>query len=362
MNTAPNTNTPASQPAQGGQPAPSGAAAAGSKPSATPAPAKGPWGTQKVSLADLGYPDPKVQPAAGAPAAGGKPAQPADGAQPPASQPGTEGGTQPDAGKPGEGEGQPAAGEFVAENGRKFKTVEEAGKLYNESSREAKRLAGEAKIKELAVTDLTGKLEEANKTILAMQEYISNAAYTPNVPEKYKGMSEKEMLEAMTEDEKLDYRLDKREWGKKVEGFRKQMEAAKGEAEKAATALKTAQERVWARMEATPDEFPGYSELKPTVQRIMEETPALHNMAEGPYIAFFIAMGDSYLTYLKNAAAHTKASKTSAAEQAGAAAAAAGGGNPPAAAGGAGGTGAQPKKDDFVDRIAAAHHKRSKVF
>lgn len=85
MNIAPNTSKPASQPAQGGQPAPSGAAAAGnpSKPSA--APSGDPFGTKKVSLADLGYPAPKAKPqaASATPPEGGHPAQPAENAQPP---------------------------------------------------------------------------------------------------------------------------------------------------------------------------------------------------------------------------------------------------------------------------------------
>lgn len=364
MQKAPNMNPSASQPAQGGQPAPSGAAAAGTPSAPSAAPTKGPFDSKTVSLADLGYPAPKAKPqaASATPPEGGQPAQPVANAQPPASEPGTEGGTQPEAGKPGEGEAQPPAGEFVAENGRKFKTVEDAGKLYNESSREAKRLAGEMRLKELAVTDLTGKLDEANKTLVTMQEFIANSAYTPNVPEKYKGMSESEMFAQMTEDEKLDYRLEKREWAKRVDSFKKQLEAAKGESEKAAQALRSSQERVWATMKATPAEFPGYEELEPTVKKVMDDTPELKNMPQGPYIAYFVALGDSYLTYLKNASAHTEESRKKAAAQAGAAAAAAGGGNPPANAGGAGSGAPKPKTDDFVDKTVGAFHKRNKVF
>lgn len=356
MQKAPNMNPSASQPAQGGQPAPSGAAAAGTPSAPSAAPTKGPFDSKTVSLADLGYPAPKAKPQAASATTpeGGQPAQPAANAQPPASEPGTEGGTQPEAGKPGEGEAQPPAGEFVAENGRKFKTVEEAGKLYNESSREAKRLAGEMRLKELAVTDISGKLDEANKTILSMQEYIGAGVF-PN-------SKTAEELAAMSEEERGDYYADKREWKKRVEGFKKQMENAKAESEKAAQALRSAQERVWATMKASPAEFPGYEELEPTIKDAMEKTPELKNMPQGPYIAYFVALGDSYLTYLKNASAHTEESKRKAAAQAGADAAAAGGGNPPANAGGAGSGAPKPKTDDFVDKTVGAFHKRNKVF
>lgn len=234
------------------------------------------------------------------------------------------------AGQPGK-EGAPAESVAVlkAKNGREFKTPSELLTTYDASSTEARRLAAEAKTSVLAMDDLSGKLNDANKTILAMQEYIGNAAYMPNVPEKYKGMAEKEMLETMTDDEKLDYRLDKREWGKKVETFKTQMAKAREESEAIATRVKSEIERNEAMMSQDKETYPDFTGIKPLRDEILKQSPHLANRPDSPYVAFYMATGIIALKEKAESAKLEAQSRASAAAKAEAAAAQGGGGTQP---------------------------------
>ena len=185
--------------------------------------------------------------------------------------------------------------------------------------------------------------------------------FAPNVPDKFKGMTEADMFTAMSEDEKLDYRLDKREWTKKIEGFKKQMETAKTESENMATQLKAHQEKSRITMKQNTADFPGFEEQEPAIAKILNDLPELAGLPNAQYLGYFISMGDTYLTYLRGVADKTAASKTKAAQEAAATAAAAGGGSPNAAVD-TGRSAKTDKHDDLMARTAAAYHKRNKVW
>lgn len=332
--------------------APQGAAPAG-----TGAPAAGPvdmpFGTRGISLEALGY---QNHPKAAQPPATDQGGQPAGKAPENAAgetdygekrEPETE---IPEEKAPPE-ENEPPQ-EVMAANGRKYKVVELV-KAFDESSREGIRLAQVVKTKDFALNDVSEQLAEANKTILSMQGYIGAGAYPQ--------AKTKEEIEAMDEEQKQNYYADKREWTKKVDEFKRKMQTAKEETEKAAAELKTAQERTMVKMESDQSAFPGFKELKPDISKVMENTPALARLPEGPFIAYYVCMGDAYVTFLANARNRTDESRRRAADEAAAAAAAAGGTSAPAAAGGAGGK-KEPAKDDPIQRSMAAYEQRRKVF
>ena len=223
---------------------------------------------------------------------------------------------------------QPASVTLKAKNGREFKDHTELLNTYDASSTEAMRLATEAKTQKMAVEDMSGKLTEANATILAMQEYIGNGAYTPNVPEKYKGMTEPEMMDAMTEDEKLDYRLDRREWTKKVENFKTQMATAKQESEALAARTKAEIDRVETVMSQDNDSYPDFTELAPLRNEIFKQSPHLANRPDSHYVAYYMAQGIVAAKEKAEAVRLETESRNKAAGHASAAAANGGGGAP----------------------------------
>jgi len=303
--------------------------------SATPAPAPAPtahntdtYGDRTISLKDI--------PIVGYQNKGTFTPAKKEGEEPP---PEHEANEQEGEDKPPEAEGQPegdgqAKPENVtvikAKNGKVFKDLTELLNTYDESSPEAVRLANDNKVKSLAMLDMENKNKEANATILAMQEYIGNAAYTPNVPEKYKGMPEAEMIAAMTDDEKLDYRLDKREWSKKVESFKAQMANAKTESEAIAAKIKGEMEQTEAAMSKDTAQYPGFTELAPLRAEIIKQSPHLDNRPDTHYVAYYMAEGILSLKAKAEAARLEVESRGNAANQANAAAANGGGGAPQA--------------------------------
>jgi hypothetical protein len=257
-------------------------------------------------------------------------------------------------GKPGEPAAQPGATVLKAKNGREFKDQAELLNTYDESSGEAMRLATEAKTYKLTTDDISAKLNEANNTILAMQEYIGNSAYTPNVPEKYKGMPEAEMLAAMTEDEKLDYRLDRREWNKKVDNFKTQMTNAKQESEALAVRTKAEIDRVEGVMSQDKDNYPDFTELAPLRNEIFKQSPHLANRPDSHYVAYYMARGIVSTKEKAEAAKLEAESRASAASAATAAAANGGGGAPQAPA-----RSPTPKDDGLRGLVKAAKGLKS---
>jgi hypothetical protein len=254
-----------------------------------------------------------------------------------------------DDGKPAEAQVTTPASVLKTKTGREFKDATELLNTYEESSKEAIRLATEAKTHKLVVDDISTKLNEANSTILAMQEYIGNAAYLPNVPEKYKGMTEAEMMEAMTDDEKLDYRLDKREWSKKVENFKTQMTKAKQESEALAARTKAEMDRVESVMSQDTAQYPEFTELAPLRNEILKQSPHIANRPDSHYVAYYMAKGIVADREKAEAVRLEAESRNKAAGSANAAAANGGGGAPQAP-----GKSPAPKDDGLRGFVKAA--------
>lgn len=259
-------------------------------------------------------------------------------------------------GKPGETPGAPDAQVAVlkAKNGRVFKDQAELLTTYDASSQEAQRLDTESKTLKLTAEDMSNKFNEANATILAMQEYIGNAAYIPNVPEKYKGMTEVEMLEAMTDDEKLDYRLDKREWSKKVENFKTQMAKARQESEAIAVRTKAEIDRNEAIMSRDKETYPDFTELKPLRDEIIKQSPHIANRLDSPYVSYYMAAGIMSLQEKAETAKLEADSRAEAAAKATADAARGGGGAPVAP-----GKSPAPKDDGLRGLVKAGKSLKS---
>lgn len=288
----------------------------------TPAPAPAnhdTYGDKRISIMDIPVIGQEGQPPA--PKAEGNPPAPEPEGQTPAPEVVD--------GKPVETpEPQPGNTVLKAKNGREFKDQSELLTTYDASSTEAQRLAGEAKTLKITGEDTSNKLKEANATILAMQEYIGNAAYQPNVPEKYKGMNESEMIAQMTDDEKLDYKLDKREWGKKVESFKTQMANAKAESEAIAVRIKAEIDRVESVMSSDKANYPEFTELAPLRNEILKQSPHLANRPDSHYVAYYMAFGIASTREKAESARLTEQSRATAAANAASAAANGGGGAP----------------------------------
>ena len=190
----------------------------------------------------------------------------------------------------------PADGKTVvnvlkAKNGKTFKDATELLSTYENSTTEAVRLAGETKTLKISNTDLANKLNEANQSILAMQEYLGNAAFMPNIPEKYKDMTEREMLDSMTEDEKFDYMSSKRDWKNKVTNFKDKLATAKEESERIAKATAAEITRNEAIMAQDTAKFPDFEVLAPLRAEILAQSSHLANRPDSPYISYFMAYG-----------------------------------------------------------------------
>jgi hypothetical protein len=338
--------TPAQQtaaPAATATPAP--AAAPASAP-ATPAQGRDTYGDKIVSLSKIpvvGHiKDGEFKPVQ-------KPGQepPAE----PAATPEGEEATEVTDGQPEGTEEKPAAETAVlkAKNGKTFKDAAELLATYDASAPEAQRLAGENKTLTLTIGGLESQLAETRDSLLKMQEYIANSAYSPNVPEKYKGMPETEMLAAMTEDERFEYRLDKREWSKKVEAFKTKMMNAKAESEALAGKIKAEIARVETTMSQDTASYPDFTELAPLRAEILKESPHLANRPDTPYIAYYVARG---IMADRERAEKTRLeaeSRANAGKQAAGAAAAAGAGAPAGAKGSS-----APKNDGLRGLVNAA--------
>lgn len=341
--TVPKT-TPANSPTT---PAPAAPAAP-----AAPSAGRDTYGDRKVSLTDMpltGYQTKRGF----VPAEEGKKPTPKQEPEPtPADDTaGKEGAPENEGGQPAEAPEAPAAATpLKAKNGKTFKDAAELLESYDASAPEAKRLADENKTFKLTMDDISAKLTDANSTILKMEEYIANSAYTPNVPEKYKGMTETEMLENMTEDEKLDYKLDKREWKRKVESFKTQMANAKAEAESIAKQTKAEIAKAEQVMSQDTASYPDFTDLTPLREEIMRQSPHLANRPDSPYVTYYMAMGILALKERTEASRLEAQSRQAAEGKAKSAAAAAGSGAPAS-----GGKSPAPKaKDDGLRGLVKA--------
>lgn len=340
---APQTAAPATQ-----APAQAPAAPASQPAPATSAPARDPYGEKRVSLDKLpvvGHLNRgKFTPAS---AETDKPAQDSAATEAAAADNATD-----KSGQPATEDGKPATqepGVLKAENGKTFKDAAELLATYNASAPEAKRLDSENKTLKLTNAEMQNQMTELRDSLLKMQEYIMNATHAPVVPEKYQGKTEAEMLAEMTEPEKLDYLLDKREWKKKVDTFKAKLETAKTESEAIATKTKAEIARVEQVMAQDKTKYPDFEALSPLRAEILQESPHLANRPDTPYLTYYIARGIMADMEAREKARLETESRARAGTEAAGAAASAGAGAPAQA-----GKSSAPKNDGLRGLVKAA--------
>jgi len=209
-----------------------------------------------------------------------------------------------------------------AKNGRGFKDSAELLATYDNSSTEAMRLASESKTQQLMTDDLTSKLQEANATILNLQQYVGNGSMPDAKSE--------EQLAAMTEDERFNYRLEKREWTKKIDAFKQQMATVKADSEALSARVKAEIAHNEQVMTANTTKYPEYAETAPLRAEILKESPYLANRTDSPYVSYYIALGVMALREKEQIAALEVKSRQDAEAKARSEAAVGGGGAPSA--------------------------------
>jgi hypothetical protein len=190
-------------------------------------------------------------------------------------------------GKP-ETESEEATSFFKAENGREYKDVEELGTAFENSSKEAIRLNTENKETKQNYKSALDTVDEQNKTIMALQDHISESGYPDN--------KTSEEIEAMSEEDRYAYYREKSDWKKEAEGLKEKIKHAKEDNE---AYNKDISQQITAndtKMAANEDLYPGYTELKDVREYILEKSPFLANRPEMPYITYVLAEG---LTSLK---------------------------------------------------------------
>ena len=140
----------------------------------------------------------------------------------------------------------------------------------------------------------------------------------------------KEQLAELTPAEQTEYVLKKNAWETQQEA-RKEKLARTQEAQKLQES--ETKEYIYSRtqqMYESATEYPGYRELMPVMEQILDRVPSLGGMKETPDILYYAALGLQKHNEGKVAKSAEEKAKAEAAAKAAADAAAAGSGNPPA--------------------------------
>jgi len=236
------------------------------------------------------------------------PAAPAAGTEPqtPPVAPGTT--PDPEAGKP-----TPVVFKTTI-RGREF-TGEELAKAYENSTTEALRLNETSKQYQQRVTAAETKINE-------LQAKLDE---TP----PFKVLTKEELKELDPADQ-VDYAVKKNAW--ETQRDNRKNELAKAQETQKAQAQET-KNYIYSRTEhmlSNAADFPGYKDLMPVMEQILDRVPSLAGMRETPDVLYYAALGlQKYREGKVSQSAEEKA-RQEAAATASAQAAAAGGGNPPA--------------------------------
>lgn len=167
-------------------------------------------------------------------------------------------------------------------NGRTFASKDELVTAYKNSSSEGIRLAK-------ANEEAQHKMNEMSARLLEMEEAQTSAPF-PELLSADKAQEEAQ-LEMLPQHKQTEYILKKREWEQKQVGLKEANAQARKQVEESSKHVKDLIARNDQDMAGKPAEFPGYKDLKPTMDKIVELTPALANRPETPYLSFWIAYG-----------------------------------------------------------------------
>jgi len=252
---------------------------------------------------------------------------PADSTQtPPATPPAaaTEPGTTPDPATPKAGETPPVVFKTTI-RGREY-TGDELSKAFEHSSAEGIRL--DQTVKQIQ--------QELSAERAARAELEEKANETP----PFKILTKSEMKELDPVD-LAEYISKRDKWETQKETRKESLTKAKAAHEAETKAVK---DHIYARSEMMMNDavnFPGYKDLMPVMEQILDRAPHMAGRRETPDLLYFAALGlQKYREGKVSKDAEQKA-KDEAAAQAAAQAAAAGSGNPPAPVGSP-----QPQDDD----------------
>ncbi len=257
-----------------------------------------------------------------------------------------EGNTNEDGGEPAKPEAKPDTGsELTTKAGRVFKTPTELLTAYENSSNEGVRLAAEIKTIKAAHEALNGQLQEANKALMELQEYVSTTGTFP-------GAKTPDEVAAMTEEERYNYYSDKRAWEAKRTEYSNRISNAKKAAEEYAKNVRSIIDRTEREMAADTAAYPGFTDMAELRGEILKNSPHLDNKPDTPYVTYFIAKGLLAGREAAEKARLEAESQQKAKADAEAASRQAGGGAPSA-----GGKPA-PKENTGLDRTVAAFKRR----
>ena len=186
-------------------------------------------------------------------------------------------------------------------NGRTFASKDELVTAYKNSSSEGVRLAK-------ANEEAQHKMNEMSAKLLELQEAQTSAPF-PGLLSTDPAQEEAQ-LEMLPQYKQTEYLLNKREWEQKQNGLKEANAQTRKQIEESNKHVKELIARNDQDMAGKPAEFPGYKELKPTMDKIVELTPVLANRPETPYLSFWIAYGLN--AFNKEGATKTVAEKTAA--------------------------------------------------
>lgn len=192
-------------------------------------------------------------------------------------------------------------------NGRTFASKDELATAYRNSSAEGIRLNKVVETKEL-------QLQELNKKLLELEDKLGDAPF-PGLLSTDKDQ-EAAQLEMLPQAKQMEYILNKKEWEKTQAATKQAREQQRTQMVEGEKRVKEAIKQSEQEMIEQPEKYPGYSKLKPTMDKIIELTPSIANRPETPYLSFWIAYGLNAFGKENAAASKTKDATAKATETA----------------------------------------------
>lgn len=167
-------------------------------------------------------------------------------------------------------------------DGRTFATRDELITAYKNSSSEGKRL-------DALVKERERMLAEREQKVLELEEKFAEQPF-PGLLSTDKEQ-EAAQLDMLSTAKQTEYILAKREWEATQRAAKEQRVQQKAALEESTKSVRKVIENNEREMTTKVAEYPGFAELKPTREKIIELTPCIANRPETPYLSFWIAYG-----------------------------------------------------------------------
>jgi len=225
-------------------------------------------------------------------------------------------GTTPDPVTPKAGEVTPTVFKTTV-RGKEY-TGEELAKAYENSSTEGLRLNDSVKQAKQHITTLEAKLAELE------------AAAADTAPFK---ILTKEEIKELDPADQTEYIINKNAWETQKAARKEKLAEMKQVQEAEAAESKNYIYSRSQHMYSNEAEYPGYKDLMPAMEQILDRVPSLGGMRETPDILYYAALGLQKYREGKVSKSAEETARAQTAAKAAADAAAAGAGNPPAPVG-----------------------------